>query len=107
MSGFQVGAVCYPDSLAAVRAMAALEVGGLRQIGTSLFVVDSSAQSGNSITYNFRDVASSSAFSVTQSVNPLPCGLLDWQDGLVLGWAVAAVWLTTSFVLYLRKAVHE
>ena len=107
MAGFQVGAVCYTDSLAAVRAMAAQEVGSIRQIGTQQYVVDSTNQTATSITYRFRDVMSATVITSTETVNPQPCGLLDWQDGLALGWAVAAVWLTTAFVLYLRKAVHE
>ena len=104
---YQVGAVCYSTSISAVRASAAREVGSLRQFGNSTVFVDSTSQTDNSITYLFRDVVTNATVTSTQTVNPLPCGLLDASDGLFLGWAVAGVWLTTSFVLYHRKAVHE
>lgn len=107
MSGFQVGVSCYPDAISAVRAMAAQEVGSIRQIGSDQYVVDSTAQTATSITYVFRNVASTAVVTSVETVVPLPCGLLDWQDGLVLGWAIAAAWIATAVVLHIRKAVHE
>jgi len=107
MAGFQVGDSCYPDALAAVKAMAAAEVGGMRQIGTATYVVDSTAQTANSITYVLRNVSSTAVVTTTETVTPIPCGLLDWEDGLILGWAVAGAWIATAVVLFLRKAVHE
>lgn len=107
MAGFQVGESCYPDALTAVKAMAAGQVGGMRQIGTATYVVDSTAQTATSITYVLRNVSSTAAITTTETVAPVPCGKLDWQDGLTLGWAVAAAWIATAVVLFLRKAAHE
>ena len=36
-----------------------------------------------------------------------PCQMLDWSDGLALGWGVAGVWLAAFAVLQLRRGAHE
>lgn len=107
MASYQVGEVCYPTALDAVKAMAAAEVGSIRQIGTAQYVVDSTAQTASSITYVFRNVSSTAVVTSTELVTPQPCGLLDTADGLVIAWGIAAAWLLTAGVLFLRRGVHE
>lgn len=107
MASFQVGDVCYPSAVEAVQAMASSEVGSIRQLGNSQYVVDSTAQTGSSITYVFRDVATSATITSTQQVTPQPCGLLDTSDGLVISWGIAAAWLFAAGVLVLRRGLHE
>jgi len=115
VSSFQVDGVCYSSALLSVKAMAAREIGSIRQIGTSQYIVDSSSQSDNSVTYVFRNVSVSSGLTTgdaqyitsTQSVTPQPCGLLDTADGLIIAWGIATAWLVTYGVLFLRRGLHE
>lgn len=107
MASYQVGDTCYSTALAAVQAMAASEVGSIRQLGASAYVVDSSVQTESSITYVMRDIASAGVITSTQAVTPVPCGLLDTADGLVIAWGIATAWLLTAAVLFLRRGIHQ
>lgn len=107
MASFQVDGVCYSSSLAAVQAMAASEVGSIRQLGSAVYVVDSTAQTSSSITYVLRELGGVGLITSTQNVNPQPCGLLDTADGLILAWGIATAWLITHGVLFLRRGLHE
>jgi hypothetical protein len=107
MAGFQVDGVCYSSALSAVQAMAAREVGSIRQVGTAQYVVDSTAQTASSITYVLRNVSSTAVITTTETVAPLPCGLLDTTDGLLIAWGIATAWLITHGILFLRRGLHE
>lgn len=104
---YQVGDACYSTSLEAVQVMASKVAGGVVVIGSKAYVVNASSVTGSSITYAFAEVGGVGTMSKTSTVTPQPCGLLDWQDGLTIGWAIAAAWIATAVVLHLRKAVHE
>lgn len=107
MPSYQVGDTCYSTALAAVQALASAEVGGITVIGSKAYVVDATNISGTSITYSFLEVGGTGTMTKVATVTPQPCGLLDWQDGLTLGWAVAAAWIATAVVLHIRKAAHS
>jgi len=104
---YQVGDACYSTALEAVQVMASKAVGSVVVIGSNAYVVNATSVSGSSITYAFADVGGTGSIVKTATVNPQPCGLLDWQDGLTIGWAIAAAWIATAVVLHLRKAVDE
>jgi len=104
---YQSGDNCFDTALAANQASAAREVGGMRQIGTATYVVDSTAQTANSITYVLRNVSSTAVVTTTETVNPLPCVLLDTADGLILSWGIATAWLVTYGLLFLKRGLHE
>lgn len=105
--GYQVGTACYGDAASAVSAIASGQVGALVQHGGAAYVVDATAVTGSSITYSLNPVDSGTALVVVAPVTAQPCGLLEWQDGLVIGWAVAGAWLATAAVLFLKRAAHE
>lgn len=107
MASFQVDGVCYSSALLSVQAMAAREIGSIRQIGTAQYVVDSTAQTADSITYIFRNVGSTASFTSVANVTPQPCGLLDTADGLLIAWGIATAWLITHGILFLRRGLHE
>lgn len=104
---FQVGSSCYGDAVAAVQAMAAHQVGSVVVHGGSAHVVDAATTTASSITYSLQPLSGGAAVQASIQVTPQPCGLLDWSDGLVLGWGVAAAWLATAAVMMLRKGAHE
>jgi len=107
MVSYQVGSVCYSTPLAAVQAMAAKEVGSVVQIGTATYVVNSTGQTASSITYVLQNVSSAAVVTTTETVTPLPCGLLDTADGLLISWGIAACWLAVAGILFIRRGLHE
>lgn len=107
MASFQVDGVCYSTALSAVQAMAAREVGSIRQVGTAQYVVDSTGQTASTVTYVLRNVSNTAVITTTETVSPLPCGLLDTADGLIIAWGIATAWILTAAVLFLRRGMHE
>lgn len=104
---YQVGPFCYSDAATAVGAIASSAVGTIVQHGGAAYVVDASSHTGASITYQFTPLSGGGSFTLVAPVTPQACGLLDWQDGLNLGWGVAAAWIAVAVVMSLRRAVHE
>jgi len=103
---YQVGAFCYSTSSAAASAAASSVAGSVVSAGGVSYVIDVSSVSGSSITYLFQDIASASSFTKTSAFTAQSCGLLDVQDGLAMGWGVAAAWLFVAGVLFLRRGVN-
>ena len=104
---YQVGSTCYASAVDALSAVASSQVGGVVVHGGSAFVVGVDAISSTSITYRLSPIAGGQPIQNVVQFTPQPCGLLQWSDGLVLGWAVAAAWILTAAVLHLRTAVHQ
>jgi hypothetical protein len=107
MAAFQVGSTCYPSGMAAAYAAASSQTGQVVPLGSSLYVVDVQAASDMSITYRLEALDTTASIVKTVPYNPIPCGLLDTADGLLLGGAVAVVWIATAAVNILRRGVHE
>jgi len=105
MASFQVGSACYPTAEAAAKAAASAQIGTLVPHGSSSYVVNASSADGTSITYVLAPVAGGTAITVVAPYTAQPCGLLDLQDGLQIGWMVAAVWLLTKAVLVVKDAI--
>jgi len=104
---FQVGAFCYGDAQAAAAASASSQVGAVVQHGGAAYVVNASAVAAGQITYSLAPIDGGAPLTVASPYSAQPCMLLDWQDGLVLGWGVAGVWLAVLAVMILRRGVHE
>ena len=103
----QVGSTCYSSDAAAVAAIASAEVGKVVPAGATVYVVDAAPASDASITYTLNPIGGGTPLVSTVAVVVQPCQMLDWSDGLALGWGVAGVWLATFAVLILRKAAHS
>lgn len=104
---YQVGSICYSSAQQALSAVASSQVGAVVNHGGAVYVVGVDAVASDSITYRLTPVAGGALFQNTVQITPQPCGLLDWQDGLSLGWAVATAWIVTAAVMHLRKAAHQ
>ena len=102
--GFQVGSLCYGTALDAVQAIAAGQVGTILVKGSVVYVVDVSAVTDASITTVLNPVGGGTALTTVVPVTPQPCGLLEWQDTLALGWLVVAAWVAVYAVKFLAKA---
>lgn len=104
---FQVGAFCYGDAQAAAAATASAQAGAVVQHGGAAYVVNVAAVAADSITYSLAPVQGGPAITVVAPFSAQPCGLMDWQDGLALGWGVAGAMLAVAAVMFLRRGVHE
>lgn len=104
---FQVGTTCYSGAAQALSAAASGQVGAVVVHGGAAYVVGVDAVAADSITYRFTPAAGGQVLQAVVQVTPQPCGLLDWQDGLSLGWGVATAWIVTAAVMYMRKAAHQ
>ena len=82
-------------------------VGRITQVGTASYVVDVTAVTAASITYKLQNVASTASITKVAVYTPLPCGLLDTSDGLIIAWGIATAWIVTSAVLFLKRGIHE
>lgn len=104
---YQVGAVCYSDAVAAASAVAAQSVGSVVTHGGAAYVVDVSSVDQSGISYRLVPFGGGQPVVLSMPVNIQPCGLLEWSDGLVLGWGVAGVWIAVAAVLALRRGLHN
>lgn len=104
---YQYNSICYSDQVSAARAIAADHVGQIVSIGTSSYSINVESVSGSGIVYSLQDLTSPASISKTVSVTPQECGLLDVSDGLMIGWGIAAAWLATAAVLFIKKGLHE
>ena len=104
---YQVGSTCYASASAALSAAASSQVGGVVVHGGVGYVVGVDAVASDSITYRLSPLSGGQAVQSVVTLTPQPCGLLQWQDGLTLGWSVAAAWIVTAAVMHLRRAAHQ
>lgn len=103
---FQVGSVCYPTAEQAAQASASSQIGSFAQQGNASFVINAATSDAASITYLLTPVAGGTGITIVSPYTPQPCGMLTFQDGLEMGWMVAAVWLVTYGVLMMKDAVR-
>ena len=103
---YQVDQTCYSTALDAVNAMAAREVGSVRQIGSKTYVTDVTATTATSITYVLRDVASTATVTKVATVAPRTCGLIDTPDVLIMAWGIVTAWIVAAAILHIRRGVH-
>lgn len=104
---YQAGTICYATKTEALSALASANVGSFVVHGSTAFTVDVVSVSETGIFYKMRSVDGSSIIKVDQLFSPQPCGLLDWQDGLLLGWLIAAAWISVAAIMHIRKAIHQ
>lgn len=103
---FQVDQACYGTEQQAAQASAAKAIGAVVQHAGAAYVVDVSAVSGTSITYQLYPVAGGAAITVQTPYTAQPCGLLGIDDGLQLGWGVGAAWLGAFAILFLTRGLR-
>lgn len=104
----QVLGVCYPSKDSALTALASAEIGKVITLGTSSYVVDASPVLGSSsITYTLTPLSAGVPIVKVVPVTVPDCQMLDWGDGLLLGWAVAGCWFLVAAVMHMREAAHS
>jgi hypothetical protein len=104
MPSLQYGQGCYVDAAAAAAAMAAAEVGAVYNAGSRVWVVTAASPAASAVTVELTDLASSDP-PIARTVTPSfpPCSLLDWDDGLAIGWGIAIAWIAAAAVLFVLQ----
>lgn len=103
---FQVGSTCYTTAQQALAASASNQVGAVVQHGGKAYIVAPSV-AGDGLSYLLSPVDGGATIQTVVQLQPMPCGLLQAADGLVIGWGVAAVWLAVAAVMFMRRGVHS
>lgn len=88
---FQVGSTCYGSQGSALSAIASGQSGAVVVHGGSAYVVGAAPTTGG-INYSFTAADGSGTFMQFVSISPEPCGLLQAEDGGMLGMLVMSVW---------------
>ena len=101
---YQHGGQCFGFLAEAWASLAAAEVGSIRAAGSAVYVVDVSGVSTSGIDYVLTDMVTGSTVAYTATPAMQPCALLDWQDGLELGWGIGSVWIAAAAILFLARS---
>ena len=103
---YQVNDACFPSAISAAQAAASSQIGALKEHGGTLYAVDVSAVTASSITYSLLPVGGGAPVVLVAPYAAQECQLLNLDDGLQLGWMVAAVWLAAFGVMFMARALR-
>lgn len=98
---FQAGATCYGTAAAANAASASAQSGSVVLINGQSYVLSVSGVSDTTVTYDYSPLAGGAMVSQTVALTPPACGLLTTDDAVIIGWAIAACWLSVYAVTFL------
>lgn len=101
---YQVSGVCYPDSAAALSAMASAVSGSVVDVGGVPYAVDVTV-SGASLVYAGTRLDAVGSFVKTVTVTLQDCQLIGVADAQVLIWGVGALWAAAYVWVSLRRGV--
>jgi hypothetical protein len=107
MAYTQVGDTCYPSELAANQAIASGQIGNIVAVGNNSYVVDSSTQDANSITYVLQRVNSTAVITKTATITPVPCQALTAEDAGSMAWMVVAAWIGVYGIMFLTRPFRD
>ncbi len=103
---YQVGQDCYPDMTAALDAFAAQETGVIYSSGTNVFNVTAARSGATSILYTGTKIAGTgSNWTYTQAMTFPACQKLTAQDGVIVGWLIAAVLVAAFSMKLIRRGL--
>lgn len=102
---YQVGSACYSTATQAAQAAASAQVGAVTSHTSTSYVINAASVDDTSITYTLTPVSGGAPLTVVAPYTAQPCALLTFQDGMQMGWLVAAAWLATFAIVTLRNAV--
>ena len=103
---YQVGTACYPTPEAAASVSASASLGAMVHRGGDAYSVDASSVNETSITYTLTPITGGVPITTTVPYTAQPCQLLTIQDGLQMGWVVAAAWIGVYCLVFLARALR-
>lgn len=103
---YQVGSACYQTQADAAAAAASAQIGSFVQHAAAAYVVDATASDAISITYSLQPVDGGTPLTIASPYTAQECRLLTADDGLVLGWLIAGIWLAAYGLLFLTRGLR-
>lgn len=103
---YQVGPACYATAEAANSAIASTQAGTHLAAGGAAYVVGVTGVTPSSITYSYAQLGGATTEQTYASM-PQPCGLLDYKDGLNLGWGVGLAYLSVYALLFMTRGLRH
>ena len=104
---FQHGSACYSTAQQAAQAQASHLVGSIVQIGADPYAVNVTAVTDTTIALTLQQLAGPGVFTKTIQVNPQPCGLLQAEDAISLGWIIAAIWIGVFSLTFIARIIRS
>lgn len=103
---YQTGSICYSTATAANAAAVAGLHGSVVSTGAGPVVITAGSASEGKITLQYQSLTGGPVSVVTLDANPVECQQLTVTDGLAIGWGIAAAWILTAAVMFMRRGVH-
>lgn len=104
---FQHGSACYSTAKQAAEAQASHLVGSIIQIGQEPYAVDVSAVTDSTISLTLQQLTGPGVFTKTILVTPQPCGLLQVEDAISIGWLIAAIWIGVFSLTFIARIIRS
>ena len=103
---FQFRDSCFSTDVASANAAAAFNNGQIVLHAGSQHVINVSAVSGTSITYNLTPVSGGAPVIIVAPYSAIQCELPSVSDGVLLGWLVASSWIAVYALMFITKALR-
>ena len=103
---YQVGSTCYATAIEAGQAQASTMVGAIVGQGSVAHTVSTSTIDATSITYVLSPVGGGTPITHVAPFTPQPCNMLQLEDGLTIGWLIAAAWIGAFCLMFLARALR-
>lgn len=103
---YQVGSACYSTATQAAQVSASSQVGAVVSHGGTAYVIDLAGAGETSITYRLQPLAGGAPIQTTVGYTAQPCGLLQVEDGLAMGWMIGGAWIGAYALMFLARALR-
>lgn len=103
---YQVDSACYSTALEAAQVAASKVVGGVVENAGVAYFVDASSVASTSITYSLSPLGGGSPVVMVSPYSAQPCNLLQFEDGLQIGWMVGAAWIGAFAILFISRSLR-
>lgn len=106
MAGFQSGSMCYATALEANAATALAYKGSLINLQSGPAIVHAVDSSANVVSLYLTPFGGGPEIEQVIFIDPSACIIPGVEDGVVLGWAVAACFFVAFGVMFLARAMR-
>lgn len=103
---YQVDSACYSTATAAAQASASAQVGAVVSQGGTLYALDVGAVGESSITYHLQPLGGGATVQTTVAYSAQPCGLLQVEDGIAIGWMVGGAWIAAYSIMFIARILR-
>ncbi|MCD2514569.1 hypothetical protein [Comamonas endophytica] len=103
---YQVGNACYSTAQQAAHASASSQAGAVISRGQQTYVVNVVLVEEDTIHYRLEPIGAGVPLMAPIPYNAQPCNLLQAEDGLTIGWMIAAAWIGAYALLFIARVLR-